>query len=185
MKLCKITLGAGVVLAASAIAYAAVRTGQEPEMPKPGPEHEALKLEVGTWKGSVKYWMAPDMPMETKGTETIQLSMDGFWLITDVKEEGGTYKAHGFVGYDAEKQKYVGAFVDNMMPRISTIEGTFDKAKKTFHYHAEAPDMMTGKMTKRRTVVTYPDANTRHVDEWAMGADGKEWKTLEIRYTRM
>lgn len=162
----------------------AAQNPAEMPMAKPGPEMEVLKMDEGTWTAAVKMWMEPNgQPMTTGGTEVNKMSLGGFWLVGDVKEEGGPYMAHTISGYDAMKKKYVGIWVDNMSPAVVMMEGSFDKAKKTFTWMGEAPGM-DGKMAKKRSVATYPDANTRHVEEFTTGPDGKEFKSLEIDYKR-
>ncbi|TAH37414.1 MAG: DUF1579 domain-containing protein [Planctomycetota bacterium] len=172
------------IFAIAPLAAVALGITQEPEMAKPGPEHETLKMDEGTWTATVKFWTAPDAPpQEAKGTEVNKLTLDGFWMVSDVTEDGGPYRAHAIVGYDTMKKKYVHSSVDNMMPVLHLMEGSFDKSKKTFTWTGEGPDMM-GTMVKKRTVVTYPDANTRMVVAYSTGADGKETKSMEIAYKR-
>src|SRR4051794_1264879 len=58
-----------------------------PALPKPGPEQEILKTEVGTWDATVESWMEPGKPpLTSKGTETNAL-LGGLWLTTDFKGE--------------------------------------------------------------------------------------------------
>src|SRR5262245_51395340 len=100
--------------------------GQELPMPKPGPEHEILKKDVGVWDATVETTMAPGgKPSVSKGVETNALLGDGLWLIQDFKGEfaGVPFQGHGVAGYDSSKKKYVGTWVDSMSTGLSTTEG--------------------------------------------------------------
>ncbi|TAH38711.1 MAG: DUF1579 domain-containing protein [Planctomycetota bacterium] len=177
-------------LAAAGLTAAALSRDQAPQDPaammaKPTAEHEVLKLDEGTWKAQTKFWMAPNQEPEAgTGVETNTMSLNGLWLVSDYKDDSGMFAGHGVAGYDTQKKKYVGAWVDTMTTHLGLSEGTWDKGKKTMTWTGEGTDMATGKPAKFRTVVTYPDAKTRHAEAFMTGADGKEWKNLEIHYTR-
>lgn len=181
--------------AAAGLSFAAQDRPQDPAKgtpqdaammaPQPTAEHAALRMDEGTWKATVDWWMAPNTePMKSTGVENNKLSCNGLWLVSDFKSDDGMFMGHGFTGYDTEKKQYVGVWVDSMTTAPSFSDGSFDKTKKTFTYTGEMKDSATGKTVKTRTIVTYPDANSRHLVSWATGADGKEWKQLEIHYTR-
>src|SRR5262245_6855995 len=81
------------------------------EMPKPTPHHEKLKVLVGTWSGDET--MKPS-PWDAKGgsakavSET-RLDLDGFFLISDYRQERDgrvTYRGHGVFGLDAKTNEY-------------------------------------------------------------------------------
>jgi len=46
-------------------------------------------------------------------------------------------------------------------------------------------DPMTGKDTKVKMVSRITDKNNRVLESYIIGDDGKEFKTMEIKYTRM
>ena len=48
------------LVAVLSVALAAVVTAQQ--APAPGPEHQLLKQDVGTWDANVEYWFAPNTP---------------------------------------------------------------------------------------------------------------------------
>src|SRR5207237_6024874 len=89
--------------------------GQEMPIPKPGPEHEILKKDVGVWDATVETTMEPGgKPNVTKGVETNTLLGGGLWMVQDFKGEfmGVPFQGHGVAGYDPFKKKYVGTWVD-------------------------------------------------------------------------
>jgi len=134
------------------IASAAIT--QEP--PKPGPEHEILKKQVGTWDATMKM-----EGMESKGVAIYKMDLGGLWLASTFEGEFGGMKfsGRGMDSYDAPKKKYVGVWVDSMSTSPMVMEGTYDKEKKALTMTGEGPGM-DGKPMKYRAVSTMPDDDT-------------------------
>ena len=156
-----------------------------PPMPKPGPEHQPLRLLVGTWEADIEHTMKPgDPPAKSKGVETTKLVCNGLWLESDVRAELGpqTFEGHGHFGYDTVKKAYRSTWIDNMSTHLATSEGTFDAGTKTFTMMGEGPDM-TGRMTKFR-MTDQIKGDTRLLTSYTTGPDGKEFVHLTIRYTK-
>ena len=155
-------------------------------MPKPGPEHDVLKMDVGTWDAVVEFVMAPGAPpMTSKGVEVNTLGCGGMCLISDFKGEaaGAPFEGHGVMTWDMGKKKYTGSWTDSMSTGLSIMESAYDPAAKKWTGSMEGPDM-TGKVMKTRNVVDVKDANNRVMTAYAPGPDGKEMQVLKITYTR-
>jgi hypothetical protein len=163
---------------------AGIASAQAPPAPKPGPEHEILKGDVGAWDATVESFMGGPTPMTSKGTETNVL-MGGLWLVTEFKADmmGMPFQGHGVTGYDANKKKYVGTWVDTMSFGLGHSEATWDAATKTMTGTTEGPDP-SGQIQKMKSVVTYKDADTRVFTMSGAGPDGKDVTFLKITYTR-
>jgi hypothetical protein len=173
-----------LVLALFALAAPAVAQ-EGPPLPKPGPEHEVLKNDVGTWDATVEITPAPGAPpMVSKGVETSTL-LGGLWLVTDFKSDmmGQPFMGHGTTGWDSGKKKYVGTWVDTMSSGISLSESTWDPATKTMTGWMEGPDMM-GRIVKTKAVSEWKDADTRVFTLYTPGPDGKEVAGFKITYKR-
>jgi hypothetical protein len=156
------------------------------ELPKPGPEHKVLEMDAGTWDATVEMFMAPGAPPATsKGTETNTIGCGGLCLISDFKGDFGgmPFHGHGTSTWDPAKKKFVGTWTDSMSAGISMGESTYDPAAKKATGWMEGPDM-TGKVVKSRSVVEYKDANTRVMQMFTTGPDGKEVPTMKISYTK-
>jgi hypothetical protein len=156
-------------------------------MPKPGPEHELLKTDVGTWDAVVEFTPGPGAaPMTSKGVEVNTLGCSGLCVITDFNGEampGATFHGHGITTWDAVKKKYVGSWTDSMSQGMAIAETTWDPAAKKFSGWMEGPDM-TGKVAKTRSVAEYRPDGTRVMTAYHSGPDGKEMQVLRITYTR-
>jgi hypothetical protein len=67
---------------------------------------------------------------------------------------------------------------------IMSMTGTWDAATKSIIYTGSMADPMTGKDTPFREVWRFVDDN-HQVMEMYYSADGKEFKSMEIKYTRI
>ena len=168
------------------LAAAVMLEAQESAMPtvKPGPEHALLKKDVGTWDATVEMMAPGEAPSTSKGVETNRMIGD-LWLVSDFKSSfmGQAFEGHGTAGWDPAKKKYVGTWIDTMSTSVGTSEATYDPATKKATGFLEGPDM-TGKVVKSRSVVEYKDANTRVMQMFTTGPDGKEVPTMKISYTK-
>lgn len=185
MKMFSEAVGIAVLVALTA-APAVAQSGQEaPPMPKPGPAHEVLKMDVGTWDAVVEFSPAPGAPtMTSKGVEVNTIGCGGLCLIADFKGEamGAPFHGHGVTVWDPAKKKYVATWTDSMSSGMTLGEMTYDATGKKAEGWMEGPDM-TGKTTKMRAVVEYK-GNTRAMTSYGPGPDGKEVQMLKITYTR-
>ena len=176
------------VVALSMASLAAAQSGgqQAPTLPKPGPEHAVLKMDVGSWDAVVEIATAPGQPpMTSKGVEVNTMGCGGLCLISDFKGEamGAPFQGHGVMTWDVGKKKYVGSWTDSMSTGLSIAEVTYDAATKKASGWMEGPGM-DGKVMKARNTVEWRDANTRVMTAWAPGPDGKEMQVMKITYTR-
>jgi Protein of unknown function (DUF1579) len=139
---------------------------QEP--PKPGPEHELLKKQEGTWSTTMKAG-----GQEFKGSVTYKMELGGLWLVGSLESDlaGQRFFGKSLDTYDAGKKKYVGVWADSMGTTPLLMEGTYDKDKKTLTMIGEGPGM-DGKLTKWRSVSTMPDNDTINMSMFV--GDAKE-----------
>jgi hypothetical protein len=165
---------------------AAAAHGQQPPMPKPGPEHEVFKSEAGVWDAVIESSPAPGAaPMTSKGVETSTLGCGGLCLITDFKGEmmpGTAFEGHGVAVWDPAKKKYVGSWTDSMSQGLMLSESTFDSAASRFTGEMEGPDS-SGTVVKMRST-TEIKGDQRVFTLSGPGPDGKDMPMLKITYTK-
>jgi hypothetical protein len=178
-------LGRAALAVASTLILVGVAAGQEMPLPKPGPEHKVLEMDAGSWDATVEMSLPGAPPMVSKGTETNTMGCGGLCLISDFKGTmgGAPFHGHGTTTWDPARKKYVGTWTDSMSAGIALGESTYDAVTKTASGSMEGPDM-TGKIVKSRSVVEYKDANTRVMQMFTAGPDGKEIPMMKISYTR-
>jgi hypothetical protein len=127
--------------------------------PAPGPEHAVLAKDVGTWDGAVTIRMPGTPPQESRGVSVNRLVCGGLWLVMDFRNETTGFEGHGIFGYDPQKKKYVGTWIDPMRTFLAPMDGTWDAASKTMTYvvHHSVPH---GPMQWREVTQTMDDATS-------------------------
>jgi hypothetical protein len=150
---------------------------------KPGPEHARLAQDAGVWDATVTNYMAPQ-PQVSKGVSTRHMTAGGLWLVEDFVGEMDAvhFVGHGLSGFDQEKKKYVGIWVDSMNSAPMISEGTYDATTK----RSTSKSMMPmGAQTVPVTMVmeaTSPDTQTFTMS--MADADGKMQTAMKIEYAR-
>jgi hypothetical protein len=150
---------------ALAVVLCGVGAAQPPA--PPGPELDVLKKMVGTWDATMKM-----DGMESKGTCVYKMDVGGLWLASEFEGDfgGAKFSGRGYDSYDPSKKKYVGVWLDSMMPSVMVMEGTYDVAKKTMTMEGSVPNP-DGMLEKMKTVSVMPDADT--IDFKMYMGDGK------------
>jgi len=122
---------------------------------------------------------------EAKGVDTTVMAFRGLWLISDYKIEtpGRTVEGHGILGYDVEKKKYVGVWIDSWSTRLDLNEGECDGEGKVHTWRSEAQDH-TGKMTRWKIVHQSEDLDTRVLTIHRIDAGEKETPVMVCTYRR-
>lgn len=173
-----------VALIAGLVAVAAVPQ----DMPKPGKEHETIRKQfTGEWAFEAKFKMDPNAEAtEMKGTDSAKMGYGGWWLTSEVRGEifGQPFEGRWTMTYDTIKKKYVGSWIDGMMPVQITFEGDVDAAGKLYTLTADSLDMMTMKPVKERWTIEIESDDQHTMKFYVPGADGKERNTGTIVYKR-
>jgi hypothetical protein len=175
---------AGLLLSGTAAAAFA----QMPEVPQPGPEHDVLKRDVGTWDVVIEFHAGPGMPAQTsKAVETNTLECSGFCLVSEFRGDlmpGVAFAGRGLTTWDPMKRKFVGAWIDSMNPGMARSELDWDAKANRASGWMETPNAATGSTMKLRTVVEYPSDGKRVMSSYMTGPDGQEAPLMRITYTR-
>lgn len=155
---------------------------------KPAKEHEWLQKLVGNWASEMECVMGPDQPpMKSKGTESVR-SVGGLWTLGEGSGEmpdGGKMTSFMTLGYDPQKQRFVGTFVASMMTHMWVYEGTLDAAGKVLTLDTEGPVFgAEGKMTKYKDIITFIDDDHRTLTSRILGDDGKWTEFMTAHYRR-
>jgi hypothetical protein len=154
-----------------------------PEMPPPVKEHQWLQQFVGEWT----FEMGPDQPaMKMTGTETVR-SLGGFWTLGEGKCEmmGQKMSTVLTLGYDVQKKRYVGTWVDSMTSTLWNYTGSVDAAGKVLTLDTEGPDFTNpGKTCKFREVIELKAKNHKTFSSSMQGEDGKWTTFMTANYRR-
>ena len=154
----------------------------------PDEHHKTLEPMIGKWTYTSKYWMAPDSPQqESKGTSEAMWLLGGRYLQENVNGEmmGGQFNGVGFTGYDLIKKEYINYWMDDMSTAPMISRGQIDASGKTITFMGTYPDVMQGmKDVTYKTVIKITGADQHVMEMYMVGEGGKEFKNMEISYTR-
>lgn len=155
---------------------------------KPQKEHGWLQKLVGEWSAEMECVMGPDQPpMKSKGSEVTR-SIGGLWTQGEGSGEmpdGGKMTSIMTLGYDPQKQRFVGTFIASMMTHMWKYEGTLDASGKVLTLDTEGPGMSgDGKMMKYKDIITFVDDDHRILTSRIQGEDGNWTEFMTAHYRR-
>jgi hypothetical protein len=155
---------------------------------KPQKEHGWLQKLVGEWTAEMECVMGPDQPpMKSKGAETTR-SIGELWTLgegTGEMPDGSKATSVMTLGYDPEKQRFIGTFVASMMTHMWRYEGTLDASGTTLTLDTEGPAMTgDGKMMKYQDIITVVSDDHRTLTSRIQGEDGQWTQFMTAHYRR-
>ncbi len=155
---------------------------------EPTDEHKILARDAGTWDGTIKSYMGgPDAePMVSKGTEVNTVLTGGLWVLSKFEGDFGgmKFEGRGQFGYDPNKKKYVGTWIDSLSPNLSVLEGTYDSKTKTMTFLGEGTSAEGIKYTQKMVTTTKDDDNRVFTLYMKVGDSKDEVKFMEITYQK-
>jgi len=198
----KIIAAAGIALFAT-LAAAQTGTQQQPQLTPeqqaemeawmkagtPGAQHQALAATAGNYVVKVKQWHDPKGPvMEDSGTAKRTMTLGGRVMVEDLSctMMGGMvpFTGHGMIGYDNVTGKYWGTWNDSMSTAVFLTEGTCDASGKNCTFTGSMNDPVKKTPIKMRMTTKWPSPTTEVFEMYTPGPDGKEFRSMEITYTK-
>jgi hypothetical protein len=161
-------LAAALLCAGSRIA------AEPPALPQPTQEHEWLKKFVGEWDIETEVFVEPGKPpMKMKGTESARM-LGGFWVVGENKGEmmGAPFTGIMTFGYDLEKKKYVGTWVDSNTSELWKYTGTVD-ANGILTLETEGFCPIEGRVCQFKDTIEFKSPDLRVLTGTRLGKDGK------------
>ena len=156
----------------------------------PRKEHLWLQTLVGEWTHEAEHPSEPGKPPETlTGTESVR-SLGGVWTVAEgvtQMPDGESFSSVMTLGYDPQKERFVGTWVGSPIAYLWIYEGELDANARVLTLNAEGPDMQagdTGKMAKYRDVIELVSDDHRTLTSSALGDDGQWHQFLQIHYYR-
>jgi hypothetical protein len=152
----------------------------------PGTIHKMMAKSVGTWSGDISMWMQPGAPvMHATGVSENDTILGGRYLQAKNTSNfmGMPFEGISVTGYDNAKKTFVNSWIDNMGTGMMFLQGKWDPQTNSINFTGNMVDPMSGKDIPVREVLKFVDDNTQVMEMYAMSA-GKEFKNMEIKYTR-
>ena len=153
----------------------------------PSDIHKEMAKWDGEWTEEIQMWMAPGAPVQSMQASCVnKMVMGGRY---QESKHTGTFMGMPFegvstIGYDNARKVLVSSWVDNMGTGMIYMEGTWNEATKSAEFKGKATDPATGKAVDTRQVVKIVDDNTQIMEQYTTPVGGKEYKSMEIKFTR-
>ena len=152
----------------------------------PGEQHKQLASLAGSWTTKTKEWMEPNKPpVESTGSAEMKMLLDGRFLQQELTGQmmGQPFSGIEITAYDNLLKRYVTSWMSTMGTGIFTMEGTASTDGKTITLKGQHAEPGGGYM-KHRAIWKIVDSNTQTFDMYGAHPGGKEWKMMEMTYTR-
>jgi hypothetical protein len=165
-----------------ALASAAILPAQEqPQTPVPAKEQQWLNQLAGDWACDIELYFQPYKPLRCKGTRSARM-VGPFWLVEDGKTNiaGTPFASVLTVGFDPQKKKFVGTWIENTSSFMRKYEGSLDPSGKSMTLECEVPaPHVPGKLAKFKEVFDFKSNDHVIVTTTWQPEEGK-WSTLAV-----
>lgn len=158
-------------------------------------EHQWLQKLVGEWTYETEALMGIDQPPEkSTGTESVRClghsescSLGGLWVLAEGQGEMpgcGTATTMMTLGYDPQKQSFVGTWIGSMMTHLWVYDGELDASKNVLTLNSEGPSMSDEELAKYRDVIEFKSDDHRVLTSHALNNDGQWHGFMTANYWR-
>lgn len=151
-------------------------------------EHQWLQKLVGEWTYETEASMGADQPSEkATGTESVR-SLGGLWILAEGRGEMpgcGAATTIMTIGYDPQKQKFVGTWVGSMMSYLWVYDGELNTSETILTLNSEGPSMPgENKMATYKDVIEFKSDDHRVMTSHTLGDDGQWHQFMTVNYRR-
>jgi hypothetical protein len=178
-----VSLGFCIALLGGAV----VGQSQEaPEFPKPVRQHEWLGQLAGEWESDVTLHMPGQEPVKSQGTELVR-QVGGFWIVGENRGEfmGQPFTGLLTLGYDADKNQFVGSWVDSVCGFLWKYEGQLDEETNTLTLETQGPcPAGDGTVSNFKEVLQLKSKDHKVFTSSVQAEDGTWTKMMHIEYRR-
>src|SRR5262245_40025383 len=153
----------------------------------PRTPHQALASTAGAYDLKIKHWHQPNtLAMEETGTAIRAMALDGRVLVEQFKSSmmGMPYTGHGMTGFDNVTGKYWSTWSDSMSTGLMVSEGSCDDQAKACTFIGTWNDAIKKTPVKARMTIRRTSPTTEIFELYGPGKDDKEFKMMEITYTK-
>ncbi len=171
-------IGFMAILAGGSILFAMQETPEATPIEK---EHKWLQQFVGEWDTESEIAVGPDQPpLKLKGIQSAR-SIGGLWIVSEIKGDtpiGTPMYAVLTLGFDPQKKKFVGTWIDSATAYLWIYEGSLDTAGKILTLDTQGPNPMSaGKTAKFREVIEFKSKDHKVFTSSMQSEDG-QWQTF-------
>ncbi len=164
----------------------------------PGEHHKVLQGFVGSWKTTSKFWYTGEgngPPMVTEGKSEVRSVLGGRFIMEEhhgelkMPNDKGelTTMPHdgiGMVGYDNDRNMYVGSWFSNVSTAMLTYTGNPSRDGKTITFYGQMDEPMLKTFGRHvRYVISIVNKDRRVFSLYDLHA-GDNYKVIEVTYDR-
>lgn len=154
---------------------------------EPQKQHQWLDQLIGEWTSEVECSMGADQPSsKTHGTEVVQ-SLGGLWIIAEGVSEmpdGNAGKTIMTLGFDPQRDRFVGTFIGTMMTHLWIYNGILDATEKVLTLDTEGPNFSQNGMTKYKDIIEFVSDDHRIMTSQILDEDGNWLQFMTAHYRR-
>ena len=159
------------------------------DTPFPTTSHQSLSPFIGQFIAEVKIWMGPGDAHVTTGimTNTMELNNQFLQQVYEGDPSEGPlpdFKGRGYLGFNTSTNKYEGFWIDVASTLMMHETGDLDAEAKVWTMTGEFNNPQTGQLMSKKSVITVIDNDHHKMEQFMVGSDGADIKTMEINYTR-
>ena len=144
------------------------------QKPEPTKEHQWLRRLVGEWTFVAEGVGPQEGPSRFEGVERARMLGDVWLLIEGEGDVPGGGRATNLMtlGYDPQKQRFVGTFIGSMMTSLWDYEGSLDTDGRKLTLDTEGPSMTGEGTTRYRDAIELVSDDERVMTSEVEGPDG-------------
>ena len=155
----------------------------------PGDMHKMMASWSGTWTGEVSMWHMPGSAPEKSTSKAVnKMIMGGRYQLSNHTGNmmGMPFEGQATLAYDNGAKTFISTWIDNAGTGIMVLKGGWDAGSKSMTLTGKIidPSSGTNRETDIREVFKIIDDNKQVMEMYGPGPDGKEYKMMEINYTR-
>jgi hypothetical protein len=169
-----------------AVAAVASKAAELPEMPKPQKEHAWLEQLAGEWESETEVTPpGQEGSMKFKGEERSRM-IGGFWFLAENKGKMMDVPFTGIMtlGYDPNKNQYIGTWVDSMGDYMWQYKGKVEGNKITLESKGPCPLKPPGTLVNVRETLELKNKDHKVFTSSFQEDDGSWTQMVTTNYTR-
>lgn len=155
---------------------------------EPSPQHHWLQVLVGKWESEMECVMEPGQPpMKSSGSEVVR-SIGGLWTVaegTGLVPGGDDVSSIMTLGFDPERELFIGTFIANCMTKMWCYTGQLDADKRILTLDTEGPNFTNTSITKYQDIIEIVSPNHRRLRSRMLRDDGTWNEFMLVNYRRV
>jgi len=151
--------------------------------------HKMMASWNGKWNAAVSSWQSPESAPEiSKAINTNSMLLGGRYQqgIHTGNMMGQPFEGRSMLAYDNAKKIFTTTWIDNMGTGLMILHGPWDEATKSITFTGKSVDPAAGngKEVDMKQMFKVVDDKNHLMEMYGKGPDGKEFKMMEIKYSR-